>query len=114
MKPRSIYLTVTQLFNLEHVCSCLPLAFGHCTYLVGSVLERPTWRDVDLRCILDDNEYDTFIGNNKARLRLLNTSISEWISSRTELPVDFQFQRMTEANESFEGNRSYIGKSIDH
>ena len=43
---------------LEEFGSQVWNAFGDCPYLVGSALENKTgWRDVDVRIILDDEEY---------------------------------------------------------
>lgn len=118
-KKRANYLTVAQQYNLEQACKVLGPVFGWRTYLVGSVLDRPTWRDVDLRCILADNDFDLLIGEivyagkrepNRHRLLFLNTVISEWLSARTELPVDFQLQRQTDANLAFAGQRNFVGR----
>ena len=110
---RSTHLTVSQMFDLEHACRMLSAAFGHNTYLVGSVLLRPDWRDVDLRCMLEDAEYDAMVGPNIHRLKLLNTSISEWLAARTGLPIDFQFQRQTEANTEFDETRQFMGRPLN-
>jgi len=40
---------------------------------------------------------------------LMCTSISEWLSRRTGLPIDFQMQKMTEANKEYKGERKAIG-----
>jgi hypothetical protein len=108
-RKRAAYLSVTERFNLEHQCRILTAAFGACSYLVGSAIERPDYRDVDIRCILNDPEYDAVIGTNEVRLKLLNTAMSEWLAARTGLPIDFQFQRMTQANDEFNGERQFVG-----
>lgn len=72
----------------------------------------PNYRDVDLRCILDDVDYDAMITSNQARLGLLNTAMSEWLEARTGLPIDFQFQRQTEANAEFDGPRNFVGRPV--
>ena len=114
-KKRASYLTVQQMFNLQHACRLLTASFGFHTYLVGSAMERPDYRDVDLRCILDDDDYDRFIGTNLTRLRLLNVALSEWIAARSGgLPIDFQFQRNTEANAEFPGRRNFVGLPLDN
>lgn len=113
MAARATYLNVPQMFALEHACRLLSAAYGFRTYLVGSVLQRPDFRDVDLRCILDDAEYDATIGTNKTRLRLMNAALSEWIAARTSLNIDFQFQKQTEANAEFSGPRSFMGFPLD-
>lgn len=74
--------------------ACIPLwrAFGGSSggvYLVGSCLRKPDWRDVDLR------------------------AISHYLSAVTGLPIDFQLQRQTQANERYprleDHRRSAIG-----
>lgn len=101
-KHRVSYLTVSQQYALDHACRLIEPAFGGFgCYHVGSSLSRPDWRDVDLRCILSDEEYDAFIGPRDVRLKFLNVCISDWLAARTGLPIDFQFQRFTEANKEF-------------
>lgn len=112
-KPRANYLSVPEAFRLEHAMRMFTASFGFCTYQVGSSLERPDYRDVDLRCILDDAEYDVMIGANLTKLRFLNAALSEWVAARTGLNIDFQFQRQTEANAEFKGPRSFIGFPLD-
>jgi hypothetical protein len=111
-KRRGSYLAVGQQFNLEHQCRLLTAAFGACSYQVGSSLQHRNFRDVDIRCILNDEEYDAVINGNDARLKLFNTAISEWLAARTGLPVDFQFQRMTQANAEFDEQRSFVGATF--
>lgn len=112
-------------FNLNRACQAIVDAFGWNVYHVGSSLRSLTdggpWRDVDVRCMLDDDEFDRMFpdaasaGNDwprDARLGLMNVAISEWLSARTGLPVDFQFQRTTQANELFgrpDHQRSALG-----
>jgi len=108
-KKRASYLAVNEQFNLQHQCRMLSAAFGFCTYQVGSSLERANYRDVDLRCILDDAEFDAMFCVNENRLKFLNVCISEWLSARTSLPIDFQFQRQTDANKEFDGHRNFVG-----
>lgn len=97
------YLTVAQNFALETACAVLNDA-GCGPYLVGSCMERPNFRDVDLRCILDDDEFEKRFGGQRVRLRLLNAALSEWVTARTGLPIDFQFQSRTEADQ-YKGQR---------
>lgn len=104
-KYRVSYLTVSQTYDLNVACHALR-DFGYGTYHVGSSLNRPDYRDVDLRCILTNSEFDemfskesTEIGDRK--LKFLNVAISEWIQARMGLPIDFQFQRMSDANHEF-------------
>jgi hypothetical protein len=100
-KYRASFLTVNQIFNLNVACRALK-DFGVGTFHVGSSLERSDYHDVDLRCILPNKEFDAMFSDcQDPRFLFLNTAISEWITARTGLPIDFQFQRMTDANEQF-------------
>lgn len=105
-------LSPRQLFLLDEACKPIKKAFGHCPYLVGSAasLERKGYRDVDVRLILFDKEYDKL---NKAvgqdAIIFLGLSIGEYLASRTGLPIDFQIQRATEANAKHDGHRNALG-----
>jgi hypothetical protein len=102
------YLTTSQYFKLDVACIPLWRAFGPAggTYLVGSVLRKPDWRDVDIRVILDDAEFDRLFpktdrfGEN-AQWKIICIAISHYLSSVTGLPIDFQIQRQTQANERY-------------
>lgn len=111
-KHRASWLTVREQYNLNTACRSLT-CFGFGTYLVGSVMHRRDYHDVDLRCILEDGEYDKMFGTDEKaaekRLHFLNAAVSEWLAARTGLPIDFQFQRQTEANAKFPGPRSFMG-----
>lgn len=109
-KHRASWLTVSQQFDLNVACRAMG-AFGYGVFQVGSSLTTKDYRDVDLRCILADEEFDqTFAGDDPdAKLKFLNVAISEWIQARTGLPIDFQFQRRTEANHEFKGPRNCVG-----
>lgn len=112
MAGRINYLTVAQNFALETAMQVLNDA-GCGAYLVGSVMERADFRDVDLRCILDDDDFEQRFGGQRVRLRLLNAALSEWITARTGLPIDFQFQSRTEA-EQYKGRpRNPMGILIE-
>ena len=107
-----------KIFQLELCCQQLNRAFdGHC-YLVGSSNERADWRDIDIRLMLDDDAFDRLFPNARGkdslhehdlRWLIMTTSISEWLSRVTGLPVDFQFQRQTQANKQHPGMRQAIG-----
>lgn len=90
-------------------------AFGHLPYLVGSAARGKTWRDVDVRLILPDEEFDALFpdyappGRVNGRWALLCAAISELGKLRTGLPIDFQIQRMSEANERYDGVRHALG-----
>lgn len=113
---KSIYIGAPACFALEMACHELVQAFGHYgCFVVGSVLDRPDWRDVDVRYILPDEEFaKLFPGAGEHweynfRWLLLTVAISERLSKLSGLPVDFQFQPQTHANERHKGNRSAIG-----
>lgn len=65
--------------------------------LVGSSLTRQDYRDVDLRMILFDEDFAARFPNS-GWLMLANAAMSDWLATTTGLPIDFQFQSMTEAN----------------
>lgn len=102
------YLTTTAYFKLDVACIPLWGAFGKTggVYLVGSVLRKPDWRDVDIRAILDDAEFDRLFpvtdkwGEN-AQWKLICIAVSHYLVSVTGLPIDFQIQRQTQANEMY-------------
>jgi len=89
--------------------------FGEPPYLVGSALYGKKWRDVDVRLILDDGEYER-LGLGKPGLTHLN---GKWVSlclaysalgkSMTGLPIDFQIQQRTFTNEQYNEPRSALG-----
>jgi len=90
--------------------------FGHTAFQVGSSLKSKDWRDVDVRLILPDDEYDAMFG--KARLNYVDPkfaaitlAFSALAKEMTGLPVDFQIQRQSYANKVY-GNewRSALGE----
>lgn len=93
-------------------------AFGRLPYLVGSAARGKQWRDVDVRLMLPDDEFDAlFPGHTKpdsvdGRWSLLCAAISELGRFRTGLPIDFQFQRTSDANERYDGVRHALGLSV--
>jgi len=113
LKHRATYLSPTEMFNLDHACRSISQAYGYCLYHVGSSLRVADYRDVDIRCILSDEDFLKMFPQPKpvsdqTRLHLLNTALSEWLRARTGLPIDFQFQPATEANR-YNGARNAIG-----
>jgi hypothetical protein len=101
---------------LEEFGSQVWSAFGQPPYLVGSALENKTgWRDVDIRLILEDDLYEKWeLGDPKYPFQNL-----KWVSlcmaysalgrQMTGLPIDFQIQQQSLANEQHKGHRSSIG-----
>lgn len=91
-------------------------AFGHLPYLVGSALEKKQWRDVDVRLILNDAEYEQMgLGHPDDAHRnekwvSLTLAYSALGKSLTGLPIDFQIQQQTDANKRYgDKTRSALG-----
>jgi hypothetical protein len=85
---------------------CLPLRHnfpGFGPYLVGSAVtgERSAGtRDVDVRHIMRDEEYAAFVeAVGIEGVRFLGIAVGQYLASLTGLPIDFQFQQQTAANE---------------
>lgn len=101
---RANYLPAPHYFMLNMACRALTEAFGYNVYLVGSSIERRDYRDVDVRCILEDGEYERLFpglsGNPtlNALWSVMCSSISLYLSQQSGLPVDFQIQKQSEAN----------------
>lgn len=74
---------------------------GYGPYQVGSSQERKDWHDIDLRVLLKDDEYDSI--SKSIDLRVVSIAISLWGQKVTGLPIDYQIQRMSDANEEFNG-----------
>ena len=123
-RKKGVYVGAPACFALELACKHLNKAFGvdesgHAgIYLVGSALQRPDWRDIDVRLMMDDASFQTLFPNAcltnaawefDARWAVMCVAISKWLSDQTGLPVDFQFQPMTFANERHKGPRSALG-----
>lgn len=107
-KHRASYLGVSETYALN--AAVIPVDavlgdFGYGTYMVGSCLTKKDYRDVDLRFIMKDEEFDRLFSKQRSGLHLLfNVAISEWLQRRTNLPIDFQVQRQTDCNEEFKGH----------
>jgi len=88
------------MFLLDNACHSLREAFpSYGPYLVGTANERGPFRDVDVRLIMEDEEFDklaTAIG--MPAIWFLGLGLGQYLASLTGLPIDFQFQRATEAN----------------
>lgn len=100
---------------LEEFGSKIWSAFGEPPYLVGSAVNNKTWRDVDVRLILEDSLYEE-MGFGDPKNPFEN---EKWVSmcmafsalgeKMTGLPIDFQIQQQTDANLKYKGHRSAIG-----
>jgi hypothetical protein len=109
-KTRTDQLTTSELYNLDQACTLIGRAFSEGPYLVGSAGfgSEDDYRDVDVRLILDDDEFIEACPT-LARWELLCVAISAYLCERTGLPVDFQIQQQTLANERFKGTRNPLG-----
>lgn len=94
------------LFKLDLACDPIYEAFGEYPYLVGSVQQRTAGprSDVDVRLILDDERYDALISSPEVRT-MLDIAFSAYLYTMTGLPIDFQIQRRTQANEIHAGKQ---------
>jgi hypothetical protein len=99
-KRRATLLTTAEMHNLNAACIPLAEAFGARPYLVGTagVGDAETYRDVDVRLMLDDEEFAAACPTQE-RWEMLSLAIASYLRERTGLPVDFQIQRTREANE---------------
>jgi len=107
---RANYIRGPHYFNLNMACRSVEEAFGfgYGVYLVGSSLERRDYGDVDVRCVLPDEEFARLFPGltpghelRHAFWSLLCSSISLYLSQHSGLPVDFQIQQATWANAEF-------------
>lgn len=86
-------------------------AFGEWPYLVGSAARGKQWRDVDVRLILEDAEYERLFGDPK-QPRETNPTWVAFVLAFTELgrkmtglPIDFQIDHQSTANRIHDGPR---------
>lgn len=125
-RQKGIYIGAPACFALEMACKHVRDAFGNEAdfagiYIVGSCLERPDWRDVDVRMMLDDKAFQELFPSAclisgswefDPRWTLLTVAISNWMRQQTGLPIDFQFQPMTHANAQHKGRRNAVGITV--
>ena len=95
---RTSSLTTHDLHILDDACGPIRKAFNQAPYLVGSAARDEPYRDVDVRLILDVDDFG-FLCGSRDRWELLSQAIGAYLRERTNLPIDFQIQRITEANE---------------
>jgi hypothetical protein len=110
-KTRSDLLTTTELYHLDQACQVISKAFdGEHPYLVGTAGygDAGSYRDVDVRLMLDDDEF-TAVCPTRERWELLCLSIGAYLASRTGLPIDFQIQAASVANDKHGKPRNPLG-----
>lgn len=106
---RATYLTMSEYRLLDDWGANLRRMFpGYGgPYLVGSALTTADHRDVDVRLMLDDPEYEALA--SAVLLADLNLTVSLWGQQVTGLPIDFQVQLTEAANADFNGRRHPLG-----
>ena len=119
---KASYIGAPAVFLLELACQHVNAAFrSYGCYVVGSSLERADWRDVDVRMIMSDEEFAKLFPDASLvtaswefdpRWLLMTTALSAHLSKASGLPIDFQFQPQTFANERHKGPRNAIGLRI--
>lgn len=103
-----------EALKLEMFGELLFQGFGHVAYHVGSSLASKSFRDVDVRLMLPDDEYEKLGLGNPSRPH----SNPKWVAmclaftalarEMTGLPIDFQIQQVSAANAEFSGPRSAL------
>lgn len=87
--------------------------FGHVPYHVGSSLITKAWRDVDVRLILPDDEFTERFGTNRnadtnPKLSAITLAFAAFGQQMTGMPIDFQIQPQSWANEHYPHTRSAL------
>lgn len=121
-RKKACYVGAPAVFALTQACQHINDAFGdYGCYLVGSAIERPDWRDVDVRYIMPDEEFYKLFPDAPVscgswefnpRWLLLNVSIALWLKLQTGLPIDFQIQPQSHANSQHKKQRCAIGMRV--
>jgi hypothetical protein len=107
---RASFIQLSDFERLDAWCRLVATAFPDegWPYLVGSAMTRPTFRDVDIRMMLTDADFDTRF-TDVTQLRMYNRAFSAWGQRDTGLPIDFQIQRTSDANALFPSRRNPMG-----
>lgn len=111
---RAAKLSTLDLHNLDVACQMISAGFDSPPYLVGTAgafAEGDGYRDVDVRLILGDEDFAA-ICPTRDRWELLCVAIGTWLRERTGLPVDFQIQQRTAANEKHDKPRNPLGLTV--
>lgn len=114
-------LTTLDLHVLDGACAqirhWLALDREEGIYLVGSAeRQKSGWRDVDVRAILTDENFDSLFQVEPDGMALiglwemLSAGGSAYLRMVTGLPIDFQIQRRTEADEQWGDYRNPLGR----
>ena len=118
MKSNS-YIPAHAQFSLDAAAEFIHSAYdSYGVMLVGSCLERRDYRDVDVRCVLPDEEFESLFPKDhsqvlRPRWQVQCLAISAWLRDLTGLPIDFQFQKISAATANFKGQkRVMLGKYV--
>lgn len=97
-------LSPRQMFLLDHACAPMLESDGVLgVYLVGTAMEprgERLPRDIDVRMMMRDKAYDRLervLGPEG--IAFMGIAYGQYLASLTDLPIDFQVQRMTQAND---------------
>ena len=109
-------LSPRQMFLLDLACQSIEEGIGATFHVGTSATGRQEYRDVDVRTILDDEQYDALAAAiNVEGIAFLGLAIGQYLQSLTGLPVDYQIQRQTEANAKHQGSRNPLGmRDLSH
>lgn len=109
MRQRHRHLQITDFRILNDWCRLvndmfsMDVSFG--CYLVGGAISDPEPFDVDIRLIMADDVYAARYDDQKRKY--LNLAVSLWGQRVTGLPIDFQIQPQTLANERYGGGKRH-------
>jgi hypothetical protein len=119
----SVGVGFPEILYLNEFGSQLWSAFDEVPYHVGSSLTKTKWRDVDVRVLLSDEIYSQMgFGNpnsphSNAKWVAYCMAFSELGKRITGLPIDFQIQTITKANELYSSKnghrRSALGITLE-
>lgn len=93
-------------------------AFGNTAYHVGSSVFGKQWRDVDVRLLLEDKEYERMgLGDpahphENAKWVSLVMAYSALGKQMTGLPIDFQIQQQSYANKNYSPNDGHVRSAL--
>lgn len=110
------YLTVSENASLKLAAEAIDRAFpnSYGVYHVGSSITRKDYRDVDVRLILSDAEFEQIFGKGEHHPAYLDFwflfcwAVSEWMQKRTGLPIDFQVQACGSKDNRDKGPRNAL------
>lgn len=113
-KTRHNYIGAPEAYSLDQVANFVNKAFGDICYLAGSATETRDFRDVDVRMIFSNEKYIALFGDTHGGhsyfWSLLCVSVSEYMSKRTGLRIDFQIQKRANVTEKDQDSpRSALG-----